>query len=78
MIVGGSVYKENNTGARVGSLLFSPLLPISALHHHLQGRIQRWGERGSSPSTAAAIIEPLLKLLLIFIGMKEMEEDVRG
>jgi hypothetical protein len=55
-------------------LLFSPLLPISALHHHLQGRIQRWAGRGSSPSTAAAIMEPLL----IFIGMKEMEEDVKG
>jgi hypothetical protein len=37
------------------------------------GRIQ-WGERGSSPPTAAGIMEPLLEPLLNFEGMKEMEE----
>jgi hypothetical protein len=41
-----------------------------------QGRIQQWGRRGSSPPTAAATMESLLKPLLIFIGMKEMEEGL--
>jgi hypothetical protein len=41
-----------------------------------QGRIQRWGGQGSSPPTAAATMEPLLKPFLIFIGMKEIEEGL--
>jgi hypothetical protein len=41
-----------------------------------QGRIQRWGGRGSSPPTVAAIMEPLLEPLLNFEGMKEMEEGL--
>jgi hypothetical protein len=32
------------------------------------------GRAGLKPPTAAATMEPLLEPLLIFIGMKEMEE----
>jgi hypothetical protein len=42
------------------------------MHAAKQGRIQRWGWRGSSPPTTATTME----LLLIFIGMKEIEEEL--
>jgi hypothetical protein len=35
------------------------------------------GRAGLEPPTAAATIEPLLELLLIFIGMKEMKTGLQ-
>jgi hypothetical protein len=45
---------------------------------HVAGRGGSSGGAGGAqaPPTAAATMEPLLEPLLIFIGMKEMEEEL--